>query len=69
MSVGNRIARLEQRPQPRHPHGMTSEQFADHLRLMEPRRISAFVATLTDADLIAGIEYLKELTEPHHAST
>lgn len=69
MSVGNRIARLEQRPQPRHPHGMTSEQFADHLRLIEPRRIPAFVATLTDSDLMAGIEHFKEITEQHHAST
>ena len=69
MSVSDRLKKLEQRPQPQHPHGMTEEALAIHMGGLTPRERDAFIKTMTDDDLAAGIEYLKTITEQHHAST
>lgn len=59
MSVGNRLSKLEQRPQPKRPHGMTNEQLRQHLGGMTSPQLNAFIQTMTDDDLSASIDYLK----------
>lgn len=68
MSVSNRLLKLEQRPQPQRPHGMTHERLAAHLAPMPARDRLAFVKTMTDHDLSASIDYLQTLQEEHHAN-
>jgi len=60
MSVSNRLAKLEQRPQPKRPRGMTNEQLRQHLIGMNERQQNAFIQTMTDDDLSASIDYFKE---------
>lgn len=69
MSVNDRIKKLEQRPQPQHSHGMTQETLAILMGGLRPRERDAFLKTMTDDDLTAGIEYLKTINEHHNAST
>lgn len=69
MSVNDRLKKLEQRPQPQRPHGMTRHALVLHLDSMALREVEAFAKTMTDDDLTAAIEYLKTITEQHHAST
>lgn len=69
MSVSNRLSKLEQRPQPQRPHGMTQEALALHMESLPPREQDAFIKTMTDADLQASIDYLTTLSEENHAST
>jgi hypothetical protein len=69
MSVSNRILKLEQRPQPQRPHGMTQEALAIHMHRLTQREQDAFIKTMTDDDLSASIDYLQTLAEQHHAST
>ena len=63
MSVSNRLSKLEQRPQPQRPHGMTEDALAIHMGSLTPRERDAFIRTLTDDDLTAHIEYLKTIKE------
>lgn len=67
MSVSNRLSKLEQRPQPQRPHGMTLQELDLHMRSMALRGVQAFVKTMTDDDLDARIEYLKAIEEQQHA--
>ena len=60
MSISNRLLKLEQRPQPKRPHGMTNEQLAKHLGRMDAREQIAFIQSMTDGDLSASIDYFKE---------
>jgi len=69
MSVSNRLLKLEQRPQPQRPHGMTQEALALHMAGLSPREQAAFIQSMTDDDLSASIDYLTTLSEQHHAST
>lgn len=62
MSASDRIKKLEQRSPRQRPHGMTAEQLALHLSGMDARQLEAFAKTMTDADLSASIDFLKELT-------
>ena len=66
MSVSDRLKRLEQRPQPQHPHGMTQEALALHMESLTPREQDAFIKTMTEDDLSASIDYLTNLSEQHH---
>ena len=68
-TLSNRVIKLEQRPQPQRPHGMTQHALSLHLDSMALREVRAFTKTMTDDDLDARIEYLKTITEQHHAST
>lgn len=68
-TLSNRVIKLEQRPQPQRPHGMTQHGLVLHLDSMASREVGAFAKTMTDDDLTAGIEYLKTITEQHHANT
>lgn len=68
MSVSNRILKLEQRPQPQRPHGMTQEALAIHMHRLTPREQDAFIKTMTDDDLSASIDYLQTLAEQQYAS-
>ncbi len=68
MSVSDRLKKLEQRPQPQRPHGMTQDALALHMESLTPREQEAFIKTMTDDDLSASIEYLTNLSEQHHAS-
>ena len=68
MSVSDRLKKLEQRPQPQHPHGMTEDALAIYMGSLTPRERDAFLKTMTDDDLSASIEYLKVTKEKHHAS-
>lgn len=68
MSVSNRILKLEQRPQPQRPHGMTQEALAIHMHRLTPREHDAFIKTMTDDDLSASIDYLQTLAEQQYAS-
>ena len=63
MSISNRLSKLEQRPQPQRPHGMSQEALAEHMGSLAPRERDAFIRTLTDDDLTAHIEYLKTIKE------
>ncbi len=63
MSIGNRLLKLEQRPQQPQPHGMTQEAIALHMESLTPREVDAFIKTMTDDDLQASIDYLTALTE------
>ena len=67
MSISNRVSRLEQRPQPQRPHGMTHQELELHMSSMALRELHAFVKTMTDDDLNARIEYLKAIEEQQHA--
>ena len=69
MSTSNRLSKLEQRPQPQRPHGMTNQELDLDMQSMNPQALRAFVKTMTDDDLTAGIEYFKTIAEQHHAST
>ena len=69
MSVSDRLKKLEQRPQPQRPHGMTHPEFDLHMRSMALREVQAFVKTMTDDDLNARIEYSKAIEEQNHANT
>ena len=69
MSISNRLSKLEQRPQPQRPHGMTHQELDLHMRSMALREVQAFVKTMTDDDLDARIEYLKAIEEQNHANT
>ena len=60
MSISNRLSKLEQRPQPKRPHGMTNAQLAKHLGDMKAREQITFIQTMTDDDLSASIGYFKE---------
>ena len=66
MSTSNRLSKLEQRPQPQRPHGMTHQELDLHMSSMELREVQAFVKTMTDDDLNARIEYLKAIGEQQH---
>lgn len=68
MSASNRLSKLEQRPQPPRPHGMTQEALARHMATLTPREVDAFVKSMTEDDLSASIEYLKNLQEQEHAN-
>ena len=65
MSVRNRLEKLEQRPQPRRPHGMTQKALALHMEGLNPRERGAFIHAMTDDDLSASIEYLQTLEVQH----
>ena len=67
MSVSERLKKLEQRPQPQRPHGMTQDALAIHMRRLTPREQDAFIKTMTDDDLSASIDYLTTLSEHDHA--
>ena len=67
MSTSNRISKLEQRPQPQRPHGMTHQELDLHMSSMALREVHAFVKTMTDDDLTARIEYLKSIQEQEYA--
>ncbi len=67
MSVSNRLLKLEQRPQPPRPHGMTQEALSFYMDSLTPREQEAFTKTMTDDDLSASIDYLTNLSEQHHA--
>ena len=67
MSISNRVSRLEQRPQPQRPHGMTHQELELHMSSMALREVHVFVKTMTDDDLNARIEYLKAIEEQQHA--
>ena len=69
MTVSDRLKKLEQRPQPQRPHGMTQEALALHMHRLTPREQDAFIKTMTDDDLSASIDYLQTLSEQHHANT
>ena len=69
MSASNRILKLEQRPQPQRPHGMSQDALALHMDALTPREQEAFIKTMTDDDLNASIDYLQTLEEQHHAIT
>ncbi|TRZ68254.1 MAG: hypothetical protein D4R98_02570 [Comamonadaceae bacterium] len=68
MSVSDRLTKLEQRPKPQRPHGMTQEALAMHMDCLTPREQAAFIQTMTDDDLSASIDYLQNLEEQHRAS-
>lgn len=67
MSVSNRLLKLEQRPQPPRPHGMTQWALSVYMDSLTPREQEAFVKTMTDDDLSASINYLQTLQEQPHA--
>ena len=67
-TLNSRVLNLEQRTQPRRPHRMTQHGLVLHLDSMAVREVGAFAKTMTDDDLTAGIEYLKTITEQHHAN-
>ena len=67
MSVSDRLKKLEQRPQPQRPHGMSQEELALHMDALTPREQDAFIKTVTDDDLSASIDYLTNLSEQQHA--
>ena len=67
-TLSSRVFTLEQRPQPQRPHGMTNQELDLDMQSMNPQALRAFVKTMTDDDLTAGIEYLKTITEQHHAN-
>lgn len=67
MSVSDRLKKLEQRPQPQRPHGMSQEELALHMDALTPREQDAFIKTMTDDDLSASIDYLTNLSEQQHA--
>jgi hypothetical protein len=69
MSASNRLSKLEQRPQPQRPHGLSQEALAIHMDSLTPREQDAFIKTMTDDDLRASIDYLTNLSEEHHANT
>ena len=69
MSISNRLSKLEQRPQPQRPHGMSQEALAEHMGSLAPRERDAFIKTMTDDDLSASIDYLTSLSEQNHANT
>ena len=69
MSASDRIKKLEQRPQPQRPHGMSQEALAEHMEALTPRDRDAFIKTMTDDDLNASIDYLTSLSEQNHANT
>ena len=48
MSVSDRLKKLEQRPQPQRPHGMSQEELALHMDALTPREQDAFIKTMTD---------------------
>ena len=66
MSVSDRLKKLEQRPQPKRPHGMTQEALSVYMDSLTPREQEAFTKTMTDDDLSASIDYLTNLSEQHH---
>ena len=66
MSANERLKKLEQRPQPPRPHGMTQEALSRHMATLTPREVDAFVHGMTEDDLRASIEYLTNLTEQEH---
>ena len=68
MSVSDRIKKLEQRPQPQHQHGMTQKALDLYVNGLTTREQVAFVKSMTDEDLSASIDYLTNLSEPHHAN-
>lgn len=69
MSISNRLSKLEQRPQPQRPHGMTQEALSVYMDSLTPRQQDCFIKTMTDDDLDASIDYLQTLAEQHHAKT
>ena len=66
MSISNRVSRLEQRPQPQRPHGMTHQELDLQMSSMALREVQAFVKTMTDDDLDTRIDYLKAIEEQQH---
>jgi hypothetical protein len=60
MSISDRLKKLEQRAQPQRPHGMSQEELTMHMEALTPREQDAFVKTMTEDDLQASIDYLKE---------
>ena len=67
MSISDRLKKLEQRPQPQRPHGMTQEALAIHMNSLTPREQDAFIKSMTDDDLSASINFLTNLSEQHYA--
>jgi hypothetical protein len=67
MSASNRLSKLEQRPQPQRPHGMTQAALALHMASLTPGEVDAFIKTMTDDDLSASIDHLKPTMEQQHA--
>ncbi len=67
MSVSDRLKKLEQRPQPQRPHGMSQEALALHMDALTPHEQDAFIKTMTDDDLSASIDYLTNLSKQEHA--
>ena len=68
MSISDRLKRLEQRPKPQRPHGMTQTGLALHMASLTPREQDAFIQTMTDDDLNASIEHLQNLEEQEHGN-
>ena len=68
MSVSDRLKKLEQRPQPQRPHGMTQEALALHMASLTTREQEAFIKTMTDDDLSASIEHLQNQEEQEHGN-
>lgn len=69
MSASNRILKLEQRPQPQRPHGMTQDDALRYMGNLAPAELGAFIKSMTDDDLSASFTYLQTLTEQSHATT
>lgn len=69
--LSDRMTKLECMPgyKGKRPPGMTDEQFVHYIDAMPQRERAAFITAMTDDDLDASIEYLKTITEQHHAST
>ncbi len=66
MSISNRLLKLEQRPLHPVPHGMTQEALALHMATLTPREVDAFIKSMTEVDLQASIDYLKEQEHEQH---
>lgn len=65
-TLNNRVIRLEQRPQPLRPHGMTQHELVLRLDSMALQEVGAFANTMTDDDLRVSIEYLQTRSERRH---
>ncbi len=61
-SLEVRLTTLEKRQPARMPHGMTDEQLVILLSTLSPHELQRFVTSMTDADLSAVIDFLRELT-------
>lgn len=69
MSTSNRILKLEQRPQPQRPHGMTQSDAVHYMGSLAPGELAAFIKSMTDTDLSESISHLKSHTEQSHAKS